>query len=146
MSKRPKPHQEDIDIKRPTGRPRFEPTTEQRALVQIMVGTLVPQATIARNIGGGIALNTLKEHFSDELEHGREQVVATLKARMYRASENGSVRATSWLLERLGGPEFAPRLRLGGMDDAPAIQVSSESRVTVYIPDNGRGDRKPDET
>jgi hypothetical protein len=77
------------------------------------------------------------------LETGRDHYVTTLKNRMETASRAGSVRATSWLLERLGGPEFAPRLKLGGME-GPPIVVSSESKVTVYLPDNNRG-KKPAE-
>jgi hypothetical protein len=43
----------------------------------------------------------------------------------------------------LDGPEVAPRLRLGDDADAPPIQVNGESRVVIYLSDNGRGDGKP---
>jgi hypothetical protein len=36
------------------GRPRSEPSVEQRRMVQIMVGMLTPHETIARNVGDGI--------------------------------------------------------------------------------------------
>lgn len=132
------PPVEVVPIKRGRGAPQFAPNDDQRSMVQVMVGTLCPQAVIARNIGGGISVNTLKKHFADDLANGREQVVATLKMRMFRASENGSVRATAWLLERLGGPAFASRLRLGGMEDAPPIAVNTSAQVTFFLPDNGR--------
>jgi hypothetical protein len=134
--------------KRPRGRPSFEPTDEQRKMVTVMIGSFVPHETIARNIGpNGIDVDTLKKHFALEIETGRDQTLASLKVLVFKAAQKGSVRAQTWLLEKLGGPEFAPRLRLGlgGDADAPAIRVNSESKVVVYLPDNGRGDHvKPD--
>jgi hypothetical protein len=40
------------------GRPPFQPTQDMRNLVMGLTGLLVPQATIARLIGGGISVNT----------------------------------------------------------------------------------------
>jgi hypothetical protein len=135
----------ETQVKSKGGRPPFQPTPEMRNLVLGLTGLLVPQDTIARLVAGGISVNTLKRYFSTELEIGRDHYVTTLKNRMEVASRAGSVRATSWLLERLGGPEFASRLKVGGMENGPPIVVSAESRVTVYLPDNGRGKKTIDE-
>lgn len=110
------------DEKRGKGRPKFEPTREQRKLVQVLVGMQVPIKTIAKNVAeGGIDEKTLRKAFGEELEMGRENLVASLKAQVVKAAQNGNIRACTWLLERLGGPEFASRQLLGAMPDAPPV-------------------------
>jgi hypothetical protein len=116
------------------------PTNEQRIFVMVMVGMAVPQATIAGMIGEkGIAETTLVKHFARELGEGRERFVATIKGQLAKAAQNGSVRAQTYLLDRLGGPEFQPKLRIAP-DEVP-IQVNSDARVTIFLPDNGRSER-----
>jgi hypothetical protein len=44
-----------------------------------------------------------------------------------------------------GGPEWRERREVGGIPDGVPISISTESRVVVYIPDNNRDDRKPDQ-
>lgn len=115
-------------------------------MVLALTGLLVPVEVIARKVindGKGISEPTLRKYFSAELREGREDTVTNLKATMLSKAQQGSIRALQYLLDRLGGLEFSPRLRLGGMgDDAPPIMVSAEAKITVYIPENGR-DRKP---
>ena len=113
-------------------------------MVQVMVGTGVPHETIARNVGpDGIGVVTLRKYFAEELQFGREQLVASVKALLVKAAQNGSVRAQLAILERLGGPEWAPRQYIGGIADAPPIALGGNVAVTVYLPDNGR-DRAED--
>ena len=88
------------------GRPQFQPTAEQRRLVAVLTGMLVPIETIAENVGPGISTPTLRKHFKQELRIGREQLLVQLKVGIYRQAQNGSVRALTWLIERLGGPEW----------------------------------------
>jgi hypothetical protein len=108
-------------------------------MVQILVGVSVPIATIARNIGpDGISPNTLRKHFAEELTTGKEQLVASLKTALVKSAQGGSVRAMTYLLDRLGGPEFAPRMRIGGDADAPPVEVNVNAKVSLYLPDNGR--------
>jgi hypothetical protein len=125
----------------PNGRPELKFTAEQRRMVQILSGMSVPAGVIARNISpdGGIDTRTLKKHFADELENGRDQLVAGLKAQIVKAAQQGSVRAQTWLLERLGGPEFAPKLRVSP-DDAAAqiVPVNTDAKVEIYLPVNSR--------
>lgn len=108
-------------------------------MVQVLVGMSCPIRTIARNVGPtGIAENTLRKHFAEELETGREQFVASLKATLVKAAQAGSVRALTYLLDRIGGPEFAPRMRVSGEEGAAPIQINTEAKVTIFLPDNGR--------
>ena len=134
------------ETNRGPGRPEFVPTDEQRKMVVVMIGTFVPQEAIARLLGAdGIDVQTFRKHFALEIETGRDQTLASLKGMVWKSAQKGSVRAQTWLLEKLGGPEFAPRLRLGGDADAPPIQVNTEGKVIVYLPDNGRGDGPKDD-
>jgi hypothetical protein len=87
---------------------RFESTDEQRKLVMVLAGTLVPHRIIARNVGDGIDEKTLRKHFAEELATGKEQLVASLKAGIVRAAQGGNVRAMCWLLDRLD-PSFSAR-------------------------------------
>jgi hypothetical protein len=120
------------------GRPEFRPTAEQRKYVQILAGLQVPHQQIARMIGDGIHEQTMRKHFAVELQNGKDALVASLKTMVVKAAQNGSVRAQTWLLERLAGPEFAPQMRIGGIDGASPIPVATETQVSIYLPDNNR--------
>jgi hypothetical protein len=56
------------------GRPRFEPTDEQRKNVEIMVGLGIPEALICSLVRDHndkpISEPTLRKHFGDELQSG----------------------------------------------------------------------------
>ena len=121
-----------------SGRPEFVPTPEQRKYVQILAGLQVPHAQISRMIGDGIHEQTMRKHFAEELQNGRDTLVASLKTMVVKAAQNGSVRAQTWLLERLAGPEFAPQMRIGGIEGGSPIAVTADATVSIYLPDNHR--------
>ena len=56
------------------GRPRFEPTEEQRRNVEIMTGLGIPQTAICLMVRGPkgkpISLATLEKHFRKEIDTG----------------------------------------------------------------------------
>jgi len=56
------------------GRPRFEPTEEQRRNVEIMTGLGIPQTDICLMVRGPkgkpISLTTLEKHFRKEIDSG----------------------------------------------------------------------------
>jgi hypothetical protein len=109
--------------------------------VMVMIGMAVPQATIAGMIGDkGVSEATLVKHFSRELTEGRERFVASVKGQLAKAAQNGSVRAQTYLLDRLGGPEFQPKSRTAEIE--VPVQISGgDARVTIFLPDNGRSER-----
>jgi hypothetical protein len=91
-----------------SGRPPFEPTDKQREHVETLTGLMVPQETVARIIG--IDKKTLRKYFRAELDNGAENTVANLKSVIYAAADKGSLRAASYLLDRMGAwpkPESA---------------------------------------
>jgi hypothetical protein len=90
----------DTSGKKKTGRPPFEPTAKHREQVEALTGLMVPQASVARFLD--IDVKTLKRYFRDELDHGREHTVGKLKAIIYAAARQGSIRAATYLLDRMG--------------------------------------------
>jgi hypothetical protein len=124
----------------PDGRPAMEPTPEQRNMVTVLAGMRVPDKIIAEQLGI-LDSRTLRRHFAAELVDGRENLIATLKSQIVGAAMRGSVRAQTWLLERLEPEQFAPRYRQPG-EDMPLIPLSDDdnpvAKVEIYLPDNAR--------
>ena len=71
-----------------------------RENVEVLVGLMVPEATVARTMG--IDVKTLKKHFREELDHGHERTVSKLKSIIHAKAREGSIRAATYLLDRMG--------------------------------------------
>lgn len=94
------------------GRPEHEPTEENRALVERLAGLFVSHDEIAHTwLQPPIDTKTLRKYYRDQLDHGPARVGNSIKARILRAAENGSLRAMTYLADRLC-PEFQPKLRV----------------------------------
>jgi hypothetical protein len=119
----------------------FEPTDEERTLVERLTGLVVSQADIARDwIKPPISVRTLRKHFRDEITRGRLRTYARLKAQLMRSAENGNVRAQIYLMER-----FFVDLHPRAPADLPALapptpfaEGDRPVRIVYEIPDNGR--------
>jgi hypothetical protein len=125
--------------RRDPGQPPFEPTPEQRKLVQVLAANGTSQATIARNVGPrGIDEKTLRKHFRRELSDGHEQIKAAIGLSVVRAALNGNVYAAKYWLSTHGGPEWrvVEGRTLGGMDNTPPIAVKGDARVIIFSPDD----------
>ena len=82
-------------------KPPFVSTQKQRDQVETLTGLLIPQETVARFLE--IDVKTLRRYFRNELDHGRERVIAKLKGVLFEAaSRQGSIRASTYLLDRMG--------------------------------------------
>ena len=120
----------------------FQPTDEERILVERLTGLMVPQAEIARDwIKLPIDGKTLRKHFRTELTRGRLRTYARLKAQLMRSAEGGNVRAQVYLMER-----FFADLHPRAPADLPALPApmpftegERPVRIVYEIPDNGRG-------
>ena len=128
--------------RRGRGQPAFVPTLKQRQNVAVMRGNGETLAAIAHSIG--IDAKTLNKHFANELASGQDTVRQAIGGALVRAAIGGNVNAMRYWLSCRGGEQWRviERRELGGIPDGLPIPV--ESRVIVYLPDNGRGDRKPD--
>jgi hypothetical protein len=79
-----------------SGRPRFEPTDEERKQVEAMAGYGVGESHIAALIRGGIGLSTLRERFKEDLERGRAKAHAGIGKTLYQKAMAGDVASLIW--------------------------------------------------
>jgi hypothetical protein len=131
--------------KRPKiGRPPFVPTDSQRQLVQVLVANGISQKVMAANIV--CDLKTLRRHFKEELKEGHDRVEAAMGAAIVRAGLAGNVFAAKYWLSTHGGVQWrvVEGRQIGGLEGAPPISIEAATKVTIYLPDNGRD--KPAET
>jgi hypothetical protein len=89
-------HQQEIEESRGRGRPRFEPTDEERKQVEAMAGYGVAEAHIASLIRGGIGVSTLRERFKENLEQGRAKAHAGIGKTLYQKAMAGDVASLIW--------------------------------------------------
>lgn len=90
------------------GRPRFEPTSEQRGIVESMAFAGVPHDIIRLRIvnpqtGNPINRATLTQAFGEELAIYPHERVAAVAESITRQALKGNVRACMFILERRGG-------------------------------------------
>jgi hypothetical protein len=125
------------------GRPPFVPTAEQRNLVTAMRGNGTQVRVIARIIS--VPYSTLRTAFRDELKNGTSEMGARIALTFAQAAMTDWHAAEKWLRMR-GGPEWQPAERrfVGGIADAPPIPLDVNAKVTIYLPDNGRRNVKPE--
>lgn len=68
------------------GRPAHQPTDKDRLLVTLLKASGATDAFIARKVG--VCLNTLKQHYREELDHGKEEVDAKVGTSLISAAMN----------------------------------------------------------
>lgn len=73
-------------VKRPVGRPRFEPTDKQRGIVEALTALGMNQTVIAAYPGVRIDEKTLRENFRDELDFGLTKLLAGAVNQLGRAA------------------------------------------------------------
>ena len=88
--------EQEIEESRGRGRPRFEPTDEERKQVEAMAGYGVGESHIAALIRGGIGLSTLRERFKEDLERGRAKAHAGIGKTLYQKAMAGDVASLIW--------------------------------------------------
>jgi hypothetical protein len=115
-----------VDEQQPTnkgGRPPFEPTEEQRRIVNVMSAGGFQQLAIAYALG--ISDNTLRKYFADELAAGGSKAHAMVVGNLYRQATKDDPRATPaaifWAKTRLGWKD-TNSVELSGPDGGPIKQ------------------------
>ena len=73
-----------VAAKRPEGRPPWQPTDQQRRIVQAMGAHGVPQESIAKTLG--VAAKTLRKHCKTELEIGKIIAISRVAEALYKAA------------------------------------------------------------
>lgn len=119
------------------GRPPFQPTDEQRRLVEVMSAGGFQQDAIAYAIG--ISDDTLRKYFSTEIAAGGSKAHAMVVGNLYRQATKDDPRATAaaifWAKTRLGWKE-PQQVELSGPDGGP-LQHSVTVRFVRPDRDNG---------
>lgn len=110
------------------GNPAFVPTDEQRQKVRTLAKAFPPAAEhyIARLMG--IHRTTLREHFADDLELGRAEMLAAVASQFINRAldaaaptAKGDSDAQKYILARLGG--WSSKVELSGRDGGPIEHV-----------------------
>lgn len=106
--------------KHPGGRPPFQPTEEQRRIVNVMAAGGFQQVAIAHALG--ISDNTLRKYFAEELEVGGAKAHATVVANLYKQATKDDPRSTPaaifWTKTRLGWKDTS-QVELSGQNGEP---------------------------
>lgn len=78
------------------GRPPFVPADHERQQVEALSGYGLPQDQIAVLIRGGIALETLREHFAKELVSGKAKANGQIGKTLFQKAVGGDTAAMIW--------------------------------------------------
>ncbi len=91
-------------MKRPVGKPRYEPSISDKATVQNLAALGKSQEVIASCLGTrGISVPTLRKNFAHELKNSQLEVSAMAMASMVKGLRNGDAWATTFYLSRREG-------------------------------------------
>jgi hypothetical protein len=110
---------------KPNGRPAFQPTDEQRKLVQILAAYGVPQPEIARNLH--ITKPTLCKYFRPELTHGAMDANLKVLDGLFKMATGG---------RRVSATIFWARTRCGFR---PGASPYESAPGLIKIPQTERG-------
>lgn len=104
------------------GRPPFQPTDDQRRIVNVMAAGGFQQSAIAHAIG--ISENTLRKYFADEIAAGGSKAHAAVVANLFKQATKDDPRSTAaaifWTKTRLGWKDTT-RLEHGGIENSPIV-------------------------
>jgi len=119
-------------------RPTFQPTDEQRKLVEQLAAFGIPQEKMVQMVLGKtnkpIDLKTLRKHFSLELETGELKANTKVAQCLYKQATDGNVTAQIFWLKTRARWKEQQSVELTGKDGGP---VQTEA-VQFFLPDNGR--------
>ena len=93
----------------------YEPTAEQRKVVETMIAYGAPQSEVCRAMS--IDPKTLRKHFRDELDQAVDRANVKIAETLYKAALDGSVGALIfWLKARA---KWRERHEISGPDGEP---------------------------
>ena len=105
------------------GQPPFEPTEQQRQLVEQMTAVGIPQESIARVIK--IDSKTLRKHFRDELDTAAAKANTKVGGMLFNKAINGDTSAAIWWSKsRMGWKETSVNQHTDGEGNPLAFQVT----------------------
>lgn len=123
-----------------SGRPRWQPTDEQRELVKFKAAAGIPHESIAAGLG--ISVDTLTLRCPYELKFGKDDANASMAGTLYKAGKDGNVQAMIfWLKTRARWRETANRLEVTGKDGGPIQTEDANARDQILSRIAGISDR-----
>ena len=116
-----------VDV-RPPGRPEFEPTQRQREDVRLWAADDWSEERMAQQLG--IARETLRKHFADEIQYGADRIRTQVLRDLERSSRAGRVGASAKLLEitSMVAPPSAPKAE---RPEAPPEPLGKKAQAIV---------------
>ena len=114
----------------------FEPTKQQRDMVEALVGYGVPYVEICRLVlnprtGRPIDTKTLMKAFRSELDVGATKANAKVAESLFKQATSGNVTAQIWWTKcRMGWREPPAAVELSGRVDSTMEVVHARERVT----------------
>lgn len=112
-----------------TGRPAWEPTSEQRFLVRLMMTAGYTQERIAEHLN--ITRPTLRKYCRKELKDGKAQVLSGIAISLYQTAANKKdpdwFRAACFVMKTQGGWRETDRLELEHLnqqEERPVLSIS----------------------
>lgn len=116
------------------GRPAFKPTPKQRRSVEQMISVGEPIVTIARALG--IAENTLRQHFAEELENGWAKRRLEVTDLLYANARKGNVTAQKHLEHMTAVAAPVPE-RPAAEPKQPKLGKKDQAIADAHQPDTG---------
>jgi predicted transcriptional regulator len=117
------------------GRPEFEPSPQQRLLVQLMVASCFTQDKIAEHVG--VDAKTLRKHFRKELKNGKAYVLALVAQSIYKKAlgdGDKALTAAFFVMKTQGGWRETDRLELEHMGkDGGPIQYEGARERNIEV-------------
>ena len=114
------------------GRPAFVPSAEERKQVEALSGYGLPQEQIAILIGGGIHIDTLREHFSMELMSGKAKANGQIGKTLFQKALAGDTAAAIWWSKSQMRWADTHRHELTGANGGP-LKVEAELEATNLL-------------
>lgn len=121
-----------------TGRPRFEPTAEQRAAVTMLAGCGVPVdrialVTINPQTNRPIDPKTVRVAFAAELAGAHALIERAMIETIVAAARRGSVDAAKFWLRTRAGWKEPQAVELTGAGGGPVAVSTSEANATAEV-------------
>jgi len=112
------------------GRPAFEPNDAERKQVEALSGYGLPFDQIGALVRDGISLDTLRAHFSAELQSGKAKANAQIGKTLFSKAMAGDTTAAIWWSKTQMRWAETQKHELTGADGAP-LEFAKIERVIV---------------
>lgn len=104
------------------GRPEFEPTIEQEKVCSLGVAFGLTHEQIAKLVG--CSPKTLRKHFKNALETGKEKLTMAIGSQLYKKAMNGDTISAIFLAKTKAG--FQEKIEHEGMPNNISVSFNLE--------------------